>query len=77
MLKWNDLLGYWEGDAWAARCDAADEEHFREEREFNALERMSRLYAEMAKEMADEGKTRRWHSLMRRAVDVQARWWAT
>ncbi len=73
-LTWNDFGGYLEGDAWAARGDAIEARQRREEREHEAMERTSRLYAEMAKEFADEGKTRRWHSLMRRAEDLR-RWW--
>jgi hypothetical protein len=73
-MKWNDFGGYWEGDAYAARCDEIDRKQHTEEIEYHAMERMSKLYAEMAKEFADEGKTRRWHSLMRRAEHVR-KWW--
>ena len=73
-LTYNEFGGYYEGDAWAARGDEIERIERQEEREFDAMERMSKLYAEMAKEFADTGKTRRWHSLMRRSEDVRT-WW--
>lgn len=45
-----------------------------EQEQFAAMDRMAKLYAEMAKEFADEGKTRRWHSLMQRAECIRG-WW--
>lgn len=73
-LSWNEFGGYLEGDSWAARCDYIEHQERQEEREHGAMERMAKLYTEMAKEFADNGKTRRWHSLMRRAEDVRG-WW--
>ncbi len=73
-LSWNAFGGYWEGDAWAARCDEIERQQFQEEREGEAMRRMANLYAGMATEFANEGKTRRWHSLMRRAEYVRAYW---
>lgn len=73
-LTWNDFGSYWEGDSWAARGDAIERQQQQEEREHAAMERMAKLYAEMAKEFADEGKTRRWHSLMHRAEFIRG-WW--
>ena len=71
-MRWNWFGGYWEGDPWSARCDAAEAHERAEERqwerELEAMERMSKLYAEMAREFGTQGgKTRRWHSLMCRA----------
>ena len=48
-----------------------------EELEHGAMVRMAKLYTEMATEFADNGKTRRWHSLMCRAEDVRGWWHAT
>ena len=73
-LTWNEFGGYYEGDAWAARGDEIERRELQEEREHAAMERMAKLYAAMAQEFADEGKTRRWHSLMNRAEDVRT-WW--
>ena len=73
-LTWNEFGGYYEGNAWAARGDAMERQQLQEEREHAAMERMAKLYAAMAQEFADEGKTRRWHSLMQRAEHVRA-WW--
>ena len=73
-LTWNEFGGYYEGDSWAARGDAIERQQRREEREHAAMERMAKLYAEMAREFADEGKTRRWHSLMQRAEHLRG-WW--
>jgi hypothetical protein len=73
-LTWNDFGGYWEGDSWAARGDQIERQQQREEREHAAMERMAKLYTEMAKEFADDGKTRRWHSLMTRAEQLRG-WW--
>ena len=73
-LSWNEFGGYFEGDSWAARGDAIECQQQQEEREHAAMERMAKLYAEMAREFADEGKTRRWHSLMQRAEHVRGCW---
>ncbi len=73
-LTYNEFGGYYEGDSWQARGDQIASKERQEEREFDAMERMSKLYAEMAKEFADFGKTRRWHSLMSRAESVRT-WW--
>ena len=70
-LTYNEFGGYYEGDSWQARGDQIASKERQEEREFDAMERMSKLYAEMAKEFADFGKTRRWHSLMSRAESVR------
>ena len=73
-LSYNAFGGYWEGDH-AAHEEALGEAAMRyEERQLDAMERIARLYAEMAKEFRDEGKTRRWHSLMRRA-ESERTWW--
>lgn len=73
-LTWNDFGSYYEGDAWAARGDEIELQQLQEEREHAAMERMAKLYTAMAQEFADEGKTRRWHSLMQRAEHVRG-WW--
>ena len=73
-LTWNEFGGYYEGNAWAARGDAMERQQLQEEREHAAMERMAKLYSAMAQEFADEGKTRRWHSLRQRAEHVRA-WW--
>lgn len=73
-LTYNEFGGYYEGDSWQARGDQIESKERQEEREFDAMERMSKLYAEMAKEFADFGKTRRWNSLMSRAESVRT-WW--
>lgn len=73
-LTWNEFGGYYEGDSWAARGDAIERQELQEESEHAAMERMAKLYAEMAREFADEGKTRRWHSMMQRAEHVRG-WW--
>jgi hypothetical protein len=73
-LTWNDFGSYYEGDAWAARGDSIERRERQEEREHEAMCRMAKLYAEMAAEFADDGKTRRWHSLMQRAEHVRG-WW--
>lgn len=73
-LTWNEFGGYYEGNAWAARCDAIERQQRQEEREHAAMERMSKLYSEMAYEFANEGRTRRWHSLMQRAERLRV-WW--
>ena len=73
-LTWNEFGGYYEGDSWAARGNEIERREQQEEREHAAMERMSKLYAEMAQEFADEGKTRRWHSLMQRAERLRS-WW--
>ncbi len=73
-LTWNEFGGYYEGDAWAARGDDIERQEMDDERQFEAMERMAKLYAEMAKEFGDSGKTRRWHSLMNRAEHVRG-WW--
>ena len=74
MLTYNEFGWYYEGDAWAARGDEIERREHQDERELDAMKRMSKLYTEMAKEFADNGKTRRWHSLMRRSEDVRT-WW--
>lgn len=79
MMTWNELGGYWEGDAWTARGNAAEEAELaserRWERELAAQERLSKLYAEMAREFGTQGgRSRRWHSLMCRAEAVRAEW---
>ena len=73
-LTWNDFGGYYEGDAWAARGDAIERQEEDDERQVDAMERMAKLYAEMAQEFRDNGKTRRWWSLMNRAEHVRT-WW--
>lgn len=81
MLTWNAFGEYWEGDAWSARGDAAEAAERAEERlwerELEAMERMSKLYAEMAREFGTQGgRTRRWHSLMCRSEAVRQGWFA-
>ena len=73
-LTCNEFGGSYDGDAWAARGDAIEDRERQEEREHEAMERMATLYTEMATEFADNGKTRRWHSLMQRAEHVRG-WW--
>jgi hypothetical protein len=73
-LTWNGFGGYWEGDAEAARDHRISQDELREEREHAAMERMAKLYTAMAQEFADEGRTRRWHSLMQRAEHLRS-WW--
>ena len=73
-LTWNDFGSYYEGDAWAALGDEIERQQRQEEREHAAMERMAKLYTEMAAEFSNEGKTRRWYSLMQRAETVRG-WW--
>ena len=73
-LTWNEFGGYYEGNAWAARGDEIERREQQEEREHAAMERMAKLYTAMAQEFSEEGKTRRWHSLMQRAEYVRG-WW--
>lgn len=74
MLTYNEFGGYWEGDAAAAEIREIERRELQEERELNAMERIAKLYEEMAREFQDFGKTRRWHSLMCRAEQVRT-WW--
>ena len=74
-LTYNQFGNYWEGDYEAARWDAEERRMQREEREADAMTRMSKLYAEMNQEFCEEGKTRRFHSLMCRAEALRELWW--
>jgi hypothetical protein len=60
--------------SYAARCDALERHWQIEEKEHDAMERMALLYQSMADEFSKHGKTRRWHSLMRRSEYVRT-WW--
>ena len=73
-LTWNEVGGYYEGNAWADRADAIERKEANAEREHAAMERTAKLYVEMSAEFADHGKTRRWHSLMQRAEELRG-WW--
>ena len=59
---------------WQPIENAIEREEAQEEREGDAMDRMTKLYTAMAVEFRDNGKTRRWQSLMRRAEDVRT-WW--
>lgn len=74
MTGWNARLECWEGDYEASRDEAEQRRYADGNREMEMLERMSKLYAEMAKELADFGHSRRWRSLRQRADALAEAW---
>lgn len=69
-MVWNEFGSYWEGDADAARWDAEERRMQQEERYWEALERAGKLLTEAAKEFGKNDRSRRFHSLRRRALSL-------
>ena len=68
-------LGVMWGDGYECARDEAIQDQWEEDEKFaDDLERMSRLFHEASYEFADEGRSRRFRSLYRRATEVQDRW---